>query len=574
MVDVLLDALFVLILIAILTLLVKPVGLYIAKIFQGEITVLKRLEDFFYQAAGIRPAEDMDWKQYALAMVLFNLLGMIVLFFILILQGWLPLNPQNFPGFPLDLAFNEAISFTSNTNWQNYPGETMASYFTQMAGFAVQNFVSAATGICIAIAFIRGIARREGKSIGNFWVDMVRCTLYILLPVSIIFAILLMSQGVIENFSPYVNTTLVSPYTAPDGTVITGQTIPMGPVASQEAIKELGTNGGGFLNANSAHPFENPNLLTDIVEIALILMISLGLTYTFGYMVKDTRQGWAIYITIIVIFLICLGVMYAAEAYGNPIVGSLGVSGPNLEGKEVRFDIVQSVLFATATTGTSCGAVNTMHDSLTPIGGGVALFLISLGEVAPGGVGSGLYTLLAYVVIAVFVAGLMIGRTPEYMGKKIEQREMTAAVVIVLASGIVALLFSTFAYVLPYGVSQIANHGPHGLTEIFYAFLSQANNNGSAFGGLNGNTPFYNILGALAMLIGRFAPAVAALMFAGSMCGKKHFKTIAETLPTHTPSFIFWLVFVIIVVGALTFFPALALGPFVEHLIMMQGGTF
>jgi K+-transporting ATPase ATPase A chain len=574
MVDVLLDAAFILIVIVILTLLVKPVGLYIAKVFRGEITALKRLEDLFYGAAGIKSTDEMDWKQYATAMVLFNVLGIFVLFLMLIFQGWLPLNPQHYPGFPLDLAVNTAVSFVTNTNWQNYGGESAASYFTQMAGLAVQNFVSAATGICIAIAFIRGIVRREVMNIGNFWVDMVRCTLYILLPISLILAIFLMSQGVIMNFNPYVNTTLISPYTASDGTVITGQTLPMGPVASQEAIKEFGTNGGGFMNANSAHPFENPSTLTDIVEIIFLLVISLSLTYTFGYMVKDTRQGWAIYITIIAIFLICLGIMYAAEVYGNPILTGLGASGPNMEGKEMRFGIIQSVLFATSTTGTSCGAVNTMHDSLTPIGGGVALFLISLSEVVPGGVGSGLYTLLSYVVIGVFVAGLMIGRTPEYLGKKIEQPEMAAAVVIVLVSGLAAHLLSTFAYLLPYGVSQIANNGPHGLTEIFYAFLSQANNNGSAFAGLSGNTPFYNILGAVAMLIGRFAPAVAALMFAGSLAGKKHFRTIAETLPTHHLPFILWLIFIIIVVGALTFFPVYALGPFIEHLIMARGGTF
>jgi K+-transporting ATPase ATPase A chain len=507
-------------------------------------------------------------------MLLFNGLGFVVLLFILIFQGSLPLNPQNLPGFSLDLAINTAVSFVTNTNWQNYVGETTASYFTQMAGLAVQNFVSAATGICIAIAFIRGIVRRQEKTIGNFWVDMVRCTLYILLPISIVFAVALMSQGVIQNFSPNVNTTMISPYTAADGTVITGQTLPMGPVASQEAIKELGTNGGGYTNANSADPYENPNTVTDLLEIGFLLLISLSLTYTFGYMVKDTRQGWAIYATILVILLACIFIMYAAEVYGNPIITGQGVNGPNMEGKEVRNGVVQSVLFSSSTTGTSTGAVNTMQDSLTPIGGGMALFLISLSEVTPGGVGSGLYTMIAYVIIGVFVAGLMIGRTPEYLGKKIEQREMAAAVVIVLTSGLAAHLLSTFAYVLPYGVSQIANHGPHGLTEIFYAFLSMANNNGSAFAGLNGNTLFYNLVGALAMLVGRFAPAIAALVLAGSIASKKHFRTIAETLPTHRPAFIIWLIFIIIVVGALTFFPVFALGPIIEHLLMTQGVTF
>lgn len=574
MVDLFIDILLVMVLLAALTILVKPVGLYIAKVFQGEIRLLKPLEEGIYNVAGVNAGEEMGWKQYAIAAILFNLLGFIVLFLILVFQDRLPLNPQHFPGFAPDLALNTAISFMTNTNWQNYSGESAASYFTQMAGLTVQNFVSAATGICVAIAFIRGIARREVKEIGNFWVDMVRCTLYLLLPISLILAVALMSQGVIMNFNPPVNATLISPYTASDGTTITGQTLPMGPVASQEAIKEFGTNGGGFMNANSAHPFENPSTLTDIMEIFSLLLISLALTYTFGHMVKDTRQGWAIYVTIIAIFLLCIGAMYAAELYGNPIVNNLGVSGPYMEGKEARFGIIQSVLFATSTTGTSCGAVNTMHDSLTPLGGGVALFLISLSEVVPGGVGSGLYTMLAYVVIGVFVAGLLIGRTPEYLGKKIEQREMAAAVVIVLVSGLMALLLSTFAYLLPYGVSQIANNGPHGLTEIFYAFLSQANNNGSAFAGLSGNTTFYNILGALAMLVGRFAPAVAALMLAGSFAGKKHFRTIAETLPTHRPPFILWLIFIIIVVGALTFFPVYAMGPFVEHLLMTQGVTF
>ena len=574
MTDLILDVLFIGIFLIILTVLVKPVGSYIAKVFQGEITLFKRQEDYFYKLAGIKPAEEMDWKKYAISMILFNLLGLLVLFLILIFQGVLPLNPQNFPGFAPDLALNTAISFMTNTNWQNYAGESAASYFTQMAGLTVQNFLSAATGICIAIAFIRGIVRRQEKTIGNFWVDMVRCTLYLLLPIAIIFAIILMSQGVIQNFSPYVNTTLVSPYTAANGAVITGQTIPMGPFASQEAIKLLGTNGGGPFNVNSSHPFENPSALTDILEILSFLIISFSLTYTFGVMVKDTRQGWAIFATIMIIFLICLAIMYAAESYGNPILTNLGANGPNMEGKEVRFGIVQSVLFATSTTGTSTGAVNTMHDSLTPIGGGVALFLILLSEVTPGGVGSGLYTMLAYIVIAVFVAGLMIGRTPEYLGKKIEQLEMGAAVVIVLTSGLAVHFFSTFAYLVPYGISQIANQGPHGLTEIFYAFASMANNNGSAFAGLSGNTPFYNLAGAATMLLGRFAPAIAALAFAGSMANKKHFRTIAETLPTHTPAFIFWLVFIILVVGALAFFPVIALGPFVEHLLMTQGVTF
>lgn len=568
--DVLLLAVFLLVVLV----LVKPVGIYIAKVFQGEIRFGKPLEDGIYRLAGIEPTVEMNWKKYALSMLLFNLLGIIVLFLILVLQGWLPLNPQGFAGFPWDQALNEAVSFVTNTNWQSYSGEAAASYLTQMVGFAVQNFLSAATGICIAIAFIRGIARRNEPTIGNFWVDMVRCTLYILLPLSVLFAIVLMSQGVIQNFSPYVNTSVLNPFNAPDGTLITGQTLPMGPVASQEAIKELGTNGGGFMNANSAHPFENPNTLTDMIEIFLIWIISMALIYTFGYMVKDTRQAWALIAVILTIMLVCLAAFYAAEAYGNPILSKLGLTGPYMEGKEARFGLMQSILFSASTTGTSCGAVNTMHDSLTPIGGMVTLFLILLSEVVPGGTGSGLYTMLAYVVIAVFIAGLMIGRTPEYLGKKIEAVEMRGSIIIVLTSGLLILILSSVALVTSFGTSSVLNPGPHGLTEIIYAFASYSNNNGSAFAGLNANTLFYNLAGALAMLIGRFVPAIAALAIAGSLANKKHYQVTAATLPTHTPSFVFWIIFVIILVGALTFFSALAVGPIVEHLLMVKGVTF
>jgi len=568
--DFLMLALFFLVLL----LFIKPVGIYIAKAFEGEIKFGRPLEQAIYRLAGIDPAAEMDWKRYAVAMLAFNVLGFAFLLFLLLFQGFLPLNPQGFPGFSWDLAINTAVSFVTNTNWQNYSGEAAASYLTQMAGLAVQNFLSAATGICIAIAFIRGIVRRNAGTIGNFWADVVRSTLYLLLPLSVLIAIVLMSQGVIQNFSPYVNDTVVSPYSASDGSLVTSQTLPMGPIASQEAIKELGTNGGGPFNANAAHPYENPSALTDLLEIFSLLVISFSLFYTFGYMAKDPRQAWALIAVVIILLALCMAVFYAAESYGNPLLSGLGITGPYMEGKEARFGLGQSLLFSAATTGTSTGAVNNMHDSLTPLGGMVPLFLILTSEVLPGGVGSGLYTMLAYVIIGVFIAGLMIGRTPEYLGKKIEALEMRGSVVIVLASGILLLAFSAIALVIPAGVSAIANAGPHGLTEIVYAFASMSNNNGSAFAGLGGNTLFYNLTGALCMLVGRFVPAVAALAMAGSLAAKKHYQVTSATLPTHRPAFIFWLIFVILLVGVISFFSVLAVGPFVEHLLMTQGVTF
>lgn len=563
MIDTLIEPILLIVFLLILTLLMIPLGRYMALVFQNKITFLKPVEDALYKISGINPVEEMDWKQYAISMVLFNLLGIVVLFIILIIQGFLPLNPEGFTGMRWDTALNTAVSFVSNTNWQSYAGESTVSYFTQMAGLTVQNFVSAATGICIAIALIRGIASRGVNTLGNFWVDMVRCVLYILLPLSLILAIALMSQGVIQNFNPYVDTAAIG-----GG----NQTLPMGPVASQEAIKELGTNGGGYMNANSAHPFENPNWLTNILEIAAILLISLGLTRTFGIMVGDTRQGWAIYAVIMVLFVACFGVMYAAESYGNPLIS--GVSGPYMEGNEVRNGLMGSVLFATATTATSCGAVNSMHDSYTPIGGMMTMFLILLGEIAPGGVGSGLYTMLAYIVVAVFIAGLMIGRTPQYLGKKIEALDMRASVVIILIASLLILILSAIAVLLIEGTSSVLNPGPHGLSEILYAFASMSNNNGSAFAGLNANTVFYNVLGALAMLIGRFVPAIAALALAGSLAGKRYVKPTAETLPTHRVPFIVWLIFVILIIGVLTFLPAMAVGPYVENILMGMGVTF
>ncbi|ABQ25431.1 potassium-transporting ATPase subunit KdpA [Geotalea uraniireducens] len=574
--------------------LIKPFGTYMAKVFQGERTLLSPVfvpcENLLYRICGVDKDDEMGWKRYACAMLLFNLVFAVSLFAMLLLQGILPLNPQKLPAFSWPLALNTAISFTTNTNWQNYGGEAAASYFTQMFGFAVHNFTSAATGIVIAIAAIRGLVRRKSSALGNFWVDTTRCTLYILLPLSLIAAIFLVSQGVIQNFSPYKTVPLVqatsfekprldakgTPIKDAKGNPVTESvtvkevTIPMGPVASQEAIKELGTNGGGFFNANSAHPFENPTPLSNIFEVFLILLISGGLTYTFGRMAGNTRQGWALLAVMLAILILAIGVFYRAESSGNPLVAKLGVHGINMEGKETRFGLAGSALFATATTGTSCGAVNTMHDSLTPIGGMVPLSLILLSEVIFGGVGTGLYTMLAFVVIAVFVAGLMIGRTPEYLGKKIEVREMWMSITTVLASGILVLIFSGIAMILPAGVSSMNNSGAHGLSEVLYAFASMSNNNGSAFAGLNGNTLFYNLTGAVAMLLGRFVPAVAVLAMAGGLAEKKYVPPSLGTLPTDQAPFALWLTLVILIVGALTFFPALAMGPIAEQLIMMR----
>jgi K+-transporting ATPase ATPase A chain len=593
--DIIFDISLIVALLSALTLLVKPFGSYMAKVYQGEHTILSPffgfLENGLYSITGIDTDTEMNWKQYAVTMLIFNFIGMSVVFAILMLQGSLPLNPQKFPGFSWHLAVNTAVSFVSNTNWQNYRGESTASYFSQVTALTVQNFLSAATGMAILVAFIRGFARRTAETIGNFWVDLTRTVLYILLPISFIAALVLVSQGVIQNFSPYKNVQLLQPIsyekpkTASDGNplkdaggkpitktvVVKEQFLPMGPVASQEAIKEFGTNGGGFFNANSSHPYENPTPFTNFLEIFLILMIPAALTYTFGRMVGDTKQGWAIYIAMLLIFIFALGGLYWAEYSGNPLMQKLGVSGYNMEGKEVRFSLGGSVLFSTSTTATSCGAVNNMHDSLTPIGGMVPLMLILSSEVVFGGVGSGLYSMLAFVVIAVFAAGLMIGRIPEYLGKKIEVTEMWMSVITVLTAGVVILLFVAIALLSRAGVSSIANPGPHGLSEVLYAFASQANNNGSAFAGLNGNTVFYNLMGSLAMLSGRFAPAVAVLAMAGSLVKKKYVPPSKGTLPTDQLPFIIWLIAVIVIVGALTFFPALALGPIVEHMIM-QGG--
>lgn len=547
--------------------LVQPFGAYMAKVYLAEPTLLSPLlapcEKLLYRCTGIDPADEMDWRHYAGTMLLFNLLGFLALLLLLLGQHLLPLNPQEFPAFSWPLAINTAISFTTNTNWQNYGGEGAASYLSQVAGFTVQNFLSSATGMAIAIAAIRGLTRRRMATIGNFWVDLVRTLLYILLPISLIAALFLVSQGVIENFHPYHEATLVETATVTE--------IPMGPVASQEAIKELGTNGGGFFNANSAHPFENPTPLSNFLEILLILLIPASLTVTFGRLVGDARQGWALLAAMLFLLVIALAAVQYMEVRGNPHLAAMGISGGNMEGKEVRFGLAGSSLFATATTATSCGAVNTMHDSLTPLGGMVLFGLILTGEVVFGGVGSGLYTMLAFAVVAVFVSGLMIGRTPEYLGKKIEVREISMSVVTILTAGVLVLLFSALALLLPEAVASIANPGAHGLSEVLYAFASMANNNGSAFAGLTGNTAFYNLVGAVAMVIGRFVPAVAILAMAGSLAEKKYLPPSLGTLPTNQTPFVVWLVLVILIVGGLTFFPALALGPIIEHLLLFGG---
>lgn len=550
--------------------LVKPLGSFMAKVFSGERTfltpILAPCESLLYHISGVQTEEEMGWKRYAGSMLLFNLVLFIALFVILVTQHLLPLNPQKIPAFSWQLALNTAVSFTTNTNWQAYVGEEAASYFTQMAGLTVHNFASAATGIVIAIAVIRGFVRRKTTLLGNFWVDLTRCTLYILLPISLILSLVLVSQGVIQNFSAYQNVPLLQ------ATDTTGAvTIPMGPVASQGVIKVLGTNGGGFFSANSAHPFENPTPLTNFIEILLILLIPAALTYTFGVMVGNTRQGWMLLGVMLFILVSAFGVLQWAESSGNPLVAKLGVQSINMEGKEVRFGLAGSNLFTVATTGTSCGAVNTMHDSLTSLGGMIPLSLILLGEIIFGGVGSGLYTMLAFAIIAVFVSGLMIGRTPEYLGKKIEVREMWLSFVTILTAGVVILITSGIAMITPSAVASMANPGAHGLTEVLYAFASMANNNGSAFAGISANTNFYNLLGVLAMTLGRYLPAVAVLAMAGSLAEKKYIPPSLGTLPTDKVPFALWLALVILIVGALTFFPALSLGPIVEHLTMLGG---
>jgi K+-transporting ATPase ATPase A chain len=584
----------------VLVLLVKPLGLYMSRVYQGEPTLLDRpirpIERFFYRLFGVDPQDEMDWKTYTIALLIFSLLCVLVVFLLQRLQGLLPLNPQKFGATTPDLSFNTAVSFATNTNWQSYAGETTLSYFTQMLALTVQNFVSAAAGMAVLVAFIRSLARKQTTNLGNFWVDLTRGTLYILLPLSIILALLLVSQGVVQTFSPFKQVTLLQPstYQQPkldaNGNPVTDasgnpvmetvtqstQLLAVGPAASQIAIKQLGTNGGGFFNANSAHPFENPTPFSNFLEMLSILLIPAALTYTFGKMVGSTRQGWAILVAMLLLLWVPLGLAFAAEQTGNPALASLGVDqtpstnnpGGNMEGKEVRFGPANSALWATATTAASNGSVNSMHDSYTPLGGLAPMWMLMLGEVSFGGVGSGLYGMFVFVIVAVFVAGLMVGRTPEYLGKKIESYEMKMASLLILIMPITVLVFTAIAVMTAPGKAAIFNPGPHGFSEVLYLFSSTGNNNGSAFAGIGSNTPFYNLAGGIAMLIGRFFLAVPTLALAGSLVKKKKTPESAGTLPTHTPLFIAWLIAVVILVGALNFFPALALGPIVEHLML------
>ncbi len=582
-------------------LVTKPMGLFIARVMEGNTPLLTKLfgpfERLLYKIGGVDANAEMDWKAYTIALLVFNTLGILVLFLLQRLQLSLPLNPQQFPAVSIDSSFDTAVSFITNTNWQGYAGESTMSYFTQMVGLTVQNFLSAATGIVVVIALIRGFARHSVKTIGNFWVDLTRSTLYILLPLSLVLATIFMSQGVIQNFSAYqdVSTLETTAYQTPklddagnplkdtsgnpvlDNLTTKTQSLAMGPVASQESIKMLGTNGGGFFNANSAHPYENPTPFTNFLQMVAIFLIPAGLCYTFGLMVGDKRQGWAVFAAMALIFVVMAGVVVLSEQAGNPAFTTVGIdqsssllqAGGNMEGKETRFGIVASSLFATITTAASCGAVNGMHDSLTPIGGLVPMWLIQLGEVVFGGVGSGLYTMLIYAILAVFVAGLMIGRTPEYLGKKIEIFEMKMSSIIILVTPLLVLVGTAIAVMVEPGKAGIANPGAHGFSEILYAVSSAANNNGSAFAGLSANTPFYNYLLAVAMWFGRFGIIIPVLAIAGALAGKKRIQPGLGTLPTHGPLFVSLLIGAVILVGALTYVPALALGPVVEQLMMV-----
>ncbi len=564
----------------VLLLLVKPLGAYMARVYQGERVFLTRaigpVERFIYRIARIRSDEEMDWKTYAVVMLLFNFAGLLLVYALQRFQSALPLNPQDLNAVRPDLAFNTAVSFATNTNWQSYAGETTISYLAQMVGLAVQNFLSAATGMAILVALVRGFIRHSAKTIGNFWVDMTRSVLYILLPLAIILALVLVSQGVVQTFSGSQEVALVQSTRDANEEAIDQQVIAVGPAAAQVAIKQLGTNGGGFFSVNSAHPFENPTPLSNFLEMLAILLIPAALCYTFGRMVGDTRKGWAILAVMTIIFVAMLSVSVWAEQSGNSALSGLNVdqsagsvqSGGNMEGKEVRFGAANSALWAAATTGASNGSVNAMHDSFTPLGGLVPMWLMQLGEVVYGGVGSGLYGMLAFVIIAVFVAGLMIGRTPEYLGKKIEAYEMKMASLMVLIPILLVLFGTAIAVATPAGRVAVFNPGAHGFSEVLYAFSSTSNNNGSAFAGLGTNTPFYNIALGFAMLFGRYWLAIPALAIAGSLVQKKKVPVTPGTLPTHSPLFIFWLIAVVIIVGALSFLPALSLGPIVEHLLI------
>ncbi|MFO1407807.1 MAG: potassium-transporting ATPase subunit KdpA [Steroidobacteraceae bacterium] len=585
----------------VLVALVRPLGAYMAKVYQGDRTWLTPftgpIERLVYRLSGVDRDAGQDWNQYALALMAFNLLGCIVVYLLQRCQGWLPLNPQSLGGVSPDSAFNTAVSFATNTNWQGYGGETTMSYLTQVLGLAVQNFVSAASGMAVLVALIRGFAARETRLIGSFWVDLTRGTVHILLPLSLLLALALASQGVVQSFAPYRSVDLLEPVTievpALDASgaplrdaagapvtrpeVVSRQTLPLGPAASQVAIKQLGTNGGGFFNVNSAHPFENPTPLSNFLEMLAILLIPAALCSTFGRMVGDTRQGWAVLAAMLVIFVPLTLAGYAAEQSGNPRLdppldqaASAAQPGGNMEGKEVRFGIANSTLWAAATTAASNGSVNAMHDSFTPLGGLVPLWLMQLGEVVFGGVGSGLYGMLMFAVVAVFIAGLMVGRTPEYLGKKIEAYEVKMASLVLLIPCFVVLLGTAVACTVPAAVATVGNPGAHGYTEILYAFSSAGNNNGSAFGGLSANNPFYNLALGVAMWLARYWLMLPVLALAGSLAAKGKVATTAGTLPTHTPLFVTMLVGVVLLVGALTFIPALALGPVVEHLQMVN----
>jgi potassium-transporting ATPase potassium-binding subunit len=586
---------------ALVLLVTKPLGVFITRVFNREKTfldpMLRPVERVIYRLTTVDENHEMRWMEYAISMILFSMVSMIVLYLLERLQGYLPFNPQKFAAVgPAHVAFNTAASFTTNTNWQVYSGENTMSYFTQMAGLAYHNFVSAATGIALAIAFIRGIARRQMQTIGNFWVDLVRCALWVLLPFCIVGALVLVSQGVVQNLRPYDTVKLVQPMQTqkvgadgkpvldsqgkPVTDTVTDQTVAQGPVASQEIIKEFGTNGGGFFNANSAHPFENPTPFTNLFEMLAIFALGSGLTYTLGRMTGSQRHGWAVWAAMVILFLAGVTVAYWAEARGNPLlagvdqkVGALQ-SGGNMEGKEVRFGIANSALFATVTTDASCGAINGWHDSYMPLGGMVPLANIMMSEVVFGGVGSGLYGMLVDVILAVFIAGLMVGRTPEYLGKKIEAYDVKMSMLFVLIFPLVILTFAAISAVKPFGTAGILNPGPHGFSEILYAYVSAAGNNGSAFGGLTANTPWYDTTMALAMLLGRFFMKIPMLAIAGNLAGKKYVPPSLGTFPVTTPLFTILLIGVILIVGALTFFPALSLGPILEHLLMAAGKTF
>ncbi len=566
----------ILLYLVVLLTLVKPLGWYMARVYEGKPVGLERVlgpvERLVYRLCDVDPRREVGWKRYAISVLAFNAAGFVFLYVLQRVQQYLPMNPEHLAAVKTHTAFNAAVSFVTNTNWQSYGGETTMSYLTQMLGMTVQNFVSAATGMAVLIAMIRGFARRNSETIGNFWVDMTRSTLYILLPLSILWAVLLMSQGVVQTYSSYPKAVLIEPGKDADGKMITEQTLAVGPAASQIAIKQLGTNGGGFFNANSAHPFENPTPVSNFLEVLAILLIGAAQCYTFGTMVGDKRQGWAVLAAMVVIFCGFLALCWYSEQQTPPWLAALGVEtkAGNMEGKEVRFGTANSALWATATTAASNGSVNSMHDSFMPLGGLVPMVKIQLGEVVFGGVGSGLYGMLMFVIVGVFIAGLMVGRTPEYLGKKIEAFEIKMAALAILIPVIVILIGAAVAVVIPAARASTANPGSHGYSEILYAFSSAAGNNGSAFAGLNADTPFYNVALGFAMLIGRYWVLIPALAIGGSLARKKIVPASAGTLPTHGVLFVGLLVSVVLIVGALSFIPAVALGPIVEHLLLFQ----